>query len=252
MLERINDLSPGVIGLRAVGKVSKEDYEQVLEPILDDARREGRRIRFLYQFGPEFEGFTASGAWEDARVGLGAMRQFDGCAIVSDISWIRESTRFFGAMMPCPMRVFGDGELARAVDWLQSLPEHHGVTHRLLPESGVIVVEVSRPLRAEDFDALALTADAWIESHGTLAGVVIHARRFPGWEGFGGLVRHIRFIRDHHRHVARIAVAAESELAKLAPHIAGHFVAADVQRFAFDELDQAIAWAAGGAPAAAS
>ena len=58
MLERINDLSPGVIGLRAVGKVSKEDYEQVLEPILDDARREGRRIRFLYQFGPEFEGFT--------------------------------------------------------------------------------------------------------------------------------------------------------------------------------------------------
>src|SRR5689334_21956867 len=53
---------------------------------------------------------------------------------------------------------------------------------RLLPESSVIVAEIERPLRVADFDALALIADAWIEAHGVLGGLVVHARRFPGWE----------------------------------------------------------------------
>lgn len=46
--------------------MTREDYEKVLEPLIDEARREGRRIRFLYQVGPEFAGFTPGAAWEDA------------------------------------------------------------------------------------------------------------------------------------------------------------------------------------------
>ena len=57
MLERLTDLPQGIDGLKAIGKVSKDDYVRVVEPLLDEARREGRRIRFLYQFG-----ITASAA----------------------------------------------------------------------------------------------------------------------------------------------------------------------------------------------
>ena len=59
MLERLQGLPEGIDGVKAVGRVSKEDYERVFEPLIDGARREGRRIRLLYQFGPEFEGSTA-------------------------------------------------------------------------------------------------------------------------------------------------------------------------------------------------
>src|SRR6185295_16067852 len=52
--------------------------------------------------------------------------------------------------------------------------------HRLLADIGVIVVEVTQAVRASDFDELAVTADTWIEAHGQLQGLVIHARRFPG------------------------------------------------------------------------
>ena len=55
-------------------------------PLLDEARREGRRIRFLYQVGPEFEGFTPAAAWEDAKIGLHSVRLFDGCAVVTDLA----------------------------------------------------------------------------------------------------------------------------------------------------------------------
>jgi hypothetical protein len=162
---------------------------------------------------------------------------------VTDVGWIRESARLVGFLMPCPVRVFGATERAKAAAWLGALPEGAAVTHRLLPDSGVIVVEVREALRAQDFDALAVTADTWIEAHGDLHGIVIHAREFPGWENLGSLVRHVRFVRDHHRKVRRIALTADSKLATLAPRLGDYFVKAEVKSFGYDELDKAIAWA---------
>jgi hypothetical protein len=240
----MQNLPAGIDGVKAVGRVSKEDYERVFDPLVDGARREGRRLRLLYQFGPEFEGLTLDAAWEDAKLGLASLRLFDGVAVVSDVVWIRESTRLIGFVMPCPVRAFGNGQLAEGVDWLRSLPEGPAVSHRLLPE-GVLVVEVRQALRAQDFDALAATADGWIESHGDLQGIVIHARTFPGWENLGGLIRHVRFVRDHQRRVRRAALASDSRLAGLAPRIAEHFAQAEVRRFGYDALDEAIAWAGG-------
>ena len=245
MIEKLKDLPPGIDGVRAIGKVSKEDYEQIFVPLLDEARREGHRVRFLYQLGPEFEGFTAGAAWEDAKVGLHSMRLFDGCAVVTDLGWIKESARLMGFLMPCPVRAFGNQELDEAINWLNSLPEAAAVSVRLLPETGVIVVEVKQALRAQDFDAVAFTADAWIEAHGDLQGLVIHAPEFPGWENLGGLLRHFRFLRDHHRRVKRVALAVDGKLASLMPRIAEHFVQAEVKSFAYDQLDLAIAWAGG-------
>jgi SpoIIAA-like len=243
VIEKLKDLPGGIDGVRAIGKISKEDYEQVFVPLLDEARREGRHIRFLYQVGPDFEGFTPGAAWEDAKIGLHFLRLFDGCAIVTDLAWIRELTRLAGFFMPCPVSVFSNTEFAGAVDWLRSLPEGSAISHQLLPESGVIVVEVKQALRAQDFDSLAFTADTWIEAHGSLQGLVIHAREFPGWENLASFFRHVRFVREHHRKVKRIALAVDSKLASLAPSIAEHFIQAEVKSFGYDELDDAIAWA---------
>ncbi|MGW2705373.1 STAS/SEC14 domain-containing protein [Streptomyces sp. NPDC001340] len=244
MLDWAQDAPPGVDAVKAIGTVSKHDYETVVEPIVDAARREGRRIRLLYEFGPEFRSFTPAAGWEDFKVGIGALRLFEGCAVVTDIGWIRESTRFASFLMPCPVRVFDVQEREEALSWLVSLPEGPGVSHQLLSDSNVLVIEVEQPLRTPDFEALAQTADSWLESHDTLAGVVVHAREFPGWENIGSVLRHVRFVRDHHRKVRRVALAADSRLAELAPHFAKHFVQAEVRQFGYAELDDAVAWAA--------
>ncbi|MFF9786859.1 SpoIIAA family protein [Streptomyces nigrescens] len=243
MLERVKDAPAGVDAVKAIGSVSKSDYQTVVEPLIEGARKEGRRIRILCEIGPEFMSFTPGAAWEDLKVGMGAMRLFEGCAVVSDVGWIRESTRLTSFLMPCPVRVFGSQERDEALRWLTSLPEGPGISHRLT-ESEVLVIEVEQPLRATDFDALASTVDSWLRTHTELAGVVIHAREFPGWENIGGLIRHVRFIRDHHRKVRKIALAADSEIATLVPQLANHFVQAEVRRFEYDELNDALAWAA--------
>jgi hypothetical protein len=244
MLEVMKDLPPGVVGVEAVGRVTRADYKTVLEPMLDAAKKEGRRLRFLYRFGPRFEAFEAGAAWEDMKVGMHSLRLFEGCAVVADAGWIRgwvSVARFF---MPCPVKVFGNAEFAEAAPWLAALPGEDAAAPRLLGDSGVVVVEVKAPLTKGDFKRIADVANPWIEEHGILHGVVIHAREFPGWENLSGLVNHMKFVRDHHRKVRRVALAAGGRLATLAPKFAGHFVKAEIRRFEYDDLEAAVAWSA--------
>jgi hypothetical protein len=242
MLDRINDLPAGVVGVRASAMITGEDYERVMIPLLDEARREGRRVKFLYELSSQYEGLTTGGVVEDARVGLRYLRLFDACAVVGDVAWIREAIRFTAPLMPCPVRAFSLAERSDAIAWLVS-SRGPAVSYRIVPEPGVLVVEVSSALRAEDFDALSVAADEWIETHGELHGIVIHAREFPGWENLASVMRHVRFVRDHQRKVRRVALAAGGHMASIAPRLAEHFVQAEIRHFDFDALDQAIAWA---------
>jgi hypothetical protein len=247
MLEPLESLPAGVIGVRATGTVTRDDYDSVFKPLLQHAHAEGQRVRLLYVFAPDFTGLTAGAGWEDARLGLKYLRMFERCAIVSDVTWIRESARVIGTMMPCPVKVFGHAQQDEAIRWVAA-PAESALHHRLLTDVGVLVVEPTQPLRAEDFDALALTVDPWIESRGALRGIVVHTRGFPGWQNLGSFLRHMRFVGDHHRKVARVALAADGTLAEIVPSLGDPFVQAEVRHFAFDRVDDAIAWASGAAP----
>jgi hypothetical protein len=59
------------------------------------------------------------------------------------------------------------------------------------------------------------------------------------------MLRHLRLVRDHHKKVHRVALALDGTLADLAPRIAEHFVSAELRRFEYDDLAQAVARAAG-------
>jgi hypothetical protein len=250
MLEIIDNLPAGIWGLRAKGKVSKDDYDRVVLPYLEQARGRGQPIRFLYHFAPEFDGFTPGAAWEDFRVGLQYLRLFERCAVVSDVDWLRASTRGMAPLMPCPVKVFRNQELPDAIAWLEQAREP-SVSYRMLPDRGVLVIEPHGRLRAEDFDSIEAAADAWIETgDGSLRGVVVHAREFPGWENLGSLLRHIRFVREHHRKIRRVALAVDGTVAQIAPALVDHFVQAELKQFGADDLEPAIVWAGARPPQA--
>lgn len=247
MLELVPDLPQGITGLRATGTVSKDDYDDVVYPLLSEARRDERRIRLLYHFPAEFDGFTPGAAWEDANLGFRHLRLFERCAIVSDKEWLRNVSRGVAMLLPCPIKVFANAEWDGALAWLGA-PRAAGVEHRLIPDRHVLVIEPSAKLGVEDFDAIAATVEPWLESGGELRGIVVHAREFPGWETIGSFFRHVRFVQQHHRKIRRVALAADGAIAKLAPTLVEALVDAEVRRFEFDELEWAIEWAARPAP----
>jgi hypothetical protein len=61
---------------------------------------------------------------------LGYLRLLDGCAVVSDIDWIRAPGRAIGAWMPCPVRVYDNDDRDDGVAWLASLPQGADVSAR--------------------------------------------------------------------------------------------------------------------------
>jgi SpoIIAA-like len=242
MIERIEGLPAGVDGVRCNGKLTREDYDAVVVPLLEEVQREQRRLRCLVEMDG-FDGITPGAAFEDVRLGLRAMGSFDGCAVVSSLPWVGEVLRFVGFLLPYPVRVFPTDRRDEAIAWLTSLSGGPGITHRVLADTGVVVVEVAEPLRVQDVEALATVVDGWLTERPRLHGLVVHARAFPGWENVGGLVRHLRFVVGHHRHVDRIALAVDGPLAAMAATLAEVVAHPQVRRFDHDELDAAIAWA---------
>lgn len=118
------------------------------------------------------------------------------------------------------------------------------IDYTLDPTTAVLTVRPQSALDKNDFIALAADVDPQIEQHGDLAGLIIEAPKFPGWDSFGALVSHLRFVRDHHRHVKKIAVVTDSHLGDAAEHIASHFVAAEIKHFPAGEVAEATAWIA--------
>lgn len=80
----------------------------------------------------------------------------------------------------------------------------------------LVVLFPHGPLEKADFERLAQEIDPFIVAK-KLTGLTICAKAFPGWDNFGTLVSHLRFVRDHHRHVERIAAVTDSEFLKIVP-----------------------------------
>lgn len=109
----------------------------------------------------------------------------------------------------------------------------------------VVLVRPRSRLDKVDFAMLAEAVDPQIEANGDLAGLIIEAPSFPGWDDFGSMVSHFRFVRDHQKHVKKVAVVTDSAMGDLAEHLASHFVSAQIKHFPAGETDSAKMWISG-------
>jgi hypothetical protein len=116
------------------------------------------------------------------------------------------------------------------------------IDHNLDTTNSILYVRPKSSLAEEDFVQLAQTADPHIEKTGGLAGLIIEAVAFPGWDSLGAMAAHIRFVRDHHRHIRKIGVVTDSAVAEVAQRLASHFVSAEIRRFPAGELAAAKQW----------
>lgn len=116
------------------------------------------------------------------------------------------------------------------------------LTYQILEADNILVIEPQGPLVEEDFTQLTRDVDAHLIRTGSLAGVLVHAKAFPGWENFGGFASHLRFVRDHHQEVRKVAIASDSAFAAIAPKLGSHFIKAEIRGFDYDEREKALAW----------
>jgi hypothetical protein len=112
----------GVIGLEAVGRVSDQDYEQVLVPAVSSALERGD-VRLLYVLGSEFDSYSAGAVWADTKLFAGHPRGWKKVAVVSDADWLENSVKAFGWLMPGKVRDFETDDVDDALEWLTGVDD---------------------------------------------------------------------------------------------------------------------------------
>ena len=118
MMELIPNLPDHVVGVKATGRITADDYEQVLIPALEEKLRDHKKINLLYWIDEGFESFAPGAMWDDAKAGLGHLGAWGRVACVADVEWIRKAVGAFGFFWRGHIRIFTNGELKKARAWV--------------------------------------------------------------------------------------------------------------------------------------
>jgi hypothetical protein len=116
MIELIDGLPDGVVGLVAIGQIESADYDAVA-PAVKKALERHPRIRVIHVLDDRFDGYTAGGALQDAILGLAHPRSFDRIAVVSDADSIRRLVTVAGWSIPGEVKLFPNREREQATAW---------------------------------------------------------------------------------------------------------------------------------------
>src|SRR3954452_11610536 len=117
MIRVLADMPPGTVGLEAVGKVTAEDYRDVLAPALQEAV-DRNDVRLLYVLGKEFDSYAPGAAWQDTKLWASNLKSWKRIAVVSDADWLENSLQAFGWLVPGDIKVFETDEVLEAKRWL--------------------------------------------------------------------------------------------------------------------------------------
>jgi hypothetical protein len=115
MLEKLES-PPNVIAIRPKGKVTKDDYDNVLTPAIKELMEATGELRAVIVLDDEF-GITPGGTWEDLKTGLAHLTKWKRCAVASDKDWVEHAVAIFGWMMPGDVKVFDAQHIDDAMEW---------------------------------------------------------------------------------------------------------------------------------------
>jgi hypothetical protein len=122
VIERMEDMPEGTIGLRASGKLSRDDYREILEPALNEGIETGE-LRLLFVL-TDFDGLEAAAVPEDIKTGLSAWfghhSAWKRFALVTDEEWVAKAMHMFAWMTPGDVMIGDLDQLEDAKAWVSA------------------------------------------------------------------------------------------------------------------------------------
>ena len=120
MIKILDGFPEATVAIACEGHVTREDYEKILIPRLNEALVRHDKVRIYYEIGPSFAGFDVGALWEDSKAGLGHLSRYERMALVTDVPWIRLAVGAFRFLMPGRLRLFGTSQAHEARAWIKT------------------------------------------------------------------------------------------------------------------------------------
>ncbi|KFF06456.1 SpoIIAA family protein [Flavobacterium reichenbachii] len=117
MIRLIDNTPNNVAAFKAIGEVTKEDYQNVVVPEVERVIEQIGHINFLLYLDTDVENFTA-GAWmQDALLGLKNIAKWNRAAIVTDSDKAITFTNGFSYFVPGEFKGFKKEQYDQALTW---------------------------------------------------------------------------------------------------------------------------------------
>ena len=109
-------------------------------------------------------------------------------------------------------------------------------------QTSVATLSPHGALSVEDILSATKIVDTYLENGKALKGVIIYTDLFHGWDSFSALLKHLKFIDNHHKKISRLAFVTNSLVGDFAEHLGSHFVHPEVRHFDYEQLAEAESW----------
>jgi hypothetical protein len=124
-VEVMSESEGEVLGIKATGKMTDEDYKETWIPNLEALLKQHGSVRVLLYMDEGFDGFEPGAMWEDAKFGFEHLKavaqgKFEKVAVVGGSNWSRRFAEIFGHLMPGEVEGFEIGELPQAWEWVKA------------------------------------------------------------------------------------------------------------------------------------
>jgi hypothetical protein len=120
MLEILPDSQEDILMVKATGKLTEKDYQEVLIPRLETLLHEYGKAKFLFLMDEQFQGWEFGALWDDAKVGLRHRNDFAKVAVVGGARWVEWGVKLFAPFMAGEVKTFPLEQFPQAADWIKS------------------------------------------------------------------------------------------------------------------------------------
>lgn len=122
MLQILTDMPASVVAVRAVGEVTKEDYDTKLLPAVESVAKEFKEINFLFVLETDLQNFTPAAWMRDAWMSLKNYTKWNKVAVVSDQKFVQKLSDMLRYVFPGEAKGFSFEELQQAKEWVAGNP----------------------------------------------------------------------------------------------------------------------------------
>src|SRR5258705_11146151 len=106
MIQAVEGLPDNIVGIVAKGRLTNDDWNRVLKPLIETSLKRHDKIRLYYEIGGRFPG----AALGKLRLWVEKAPQWGRGARVTDVSWLRGTSNALRVLVPGEVRGFSPSD----------------------------------------------------------------------------------------------------------------------------------------------
>lgn len=117
MFKYLKEHSENLVAIIVTGKLEKADYDSLIPEIEEKLRRHGK-LNFYWEM-VDFEGWDASGLWQDLKFDIKHVNDFNRIAFVGEKKWEERIGNLIKPFTSAEVSYFNTSQREQAMEWVR-------------------------------------------------------------------------------------------------------------------------------------